>query len=117
MHRLATGERSALAALGRSRAHTPGIPRDGARAFVLPSVGSGATVVEVRAPDRPGLLHDIGRALAEEGMSVRSAHVSTVAGQTLDTIYLTDRAGAELSPPAVARAVSALIRAGDGDGD
>ncbi len=117
MHRLAGGERSALEALHRPRAQVPGSPRGGSRAFVLPSVGSGATVIEVRAPDRPGLLHDLGRALADEGLSVRSAHVSTFAGQTLDTIYLTDRAGAELAPSAVARAVSALIRAGDGDGD
>ena len=116
MHRLAAGERSALAALDRPRGRTPAHPRDGARAFVLPSGGSGATVIEVRAPDRLGLLHDLGRALADEGLSVRSAHVSTFAGQTLDTLYLTDRAGEELSPSVVARAVSALIGACDGDG-
>lgn len=117
MHRLAAGERSALAALHRPRGRTPAHPRDGARAFVLPSAGSGATVIEVRAPDRLGLLHDLGRALAEEGLSVRSAHVSTCAGQTLDTLYLTDRKGGELSPSVVARAVAALIGACDGDGD
>ncbi len=117
MHRLAAGERSALAALGRPRGRAPVHPVAGARAFVVPSAGNGATVLEVRSTDRPGLLHDIGRALADEGMSVRSAHISTFSGQTLDTIYLTDRAGAELSPSAVARALSAVIGACDGEGD
>ncbi|MGO4244944.1 ACT domain-containing protein, partial [Janibacter sp. RAF20_2_2] len=86
----------------------------GARAFVLPSAGSGATVLEVRSQDRPGLLHDLGQVLAEEGLSVRSAHISTFAGQTLDTFYVTDRRGSELGPAAVARALAAVIDACDG---
>ena len=69
------------------------------------------------SPSPASAFSALGRALADEGLSVRSAHVSTFAGQTLDTLYLTDRAGAELSPAVVARAVSALIGACDGDGD
>ena len=84
---------------------------------MLPSAGSGATVIEVRAQDRPGLLHDLGLVLAGEELSVRSAHISTHAGQTLDTFYVTDRDGRELGPAAVARAVSAVIDGCDGDGD
>lgn len=63
-----------------------------ARALVVPPGASQtATVVEVRASDRPGLLYDIGTALSRAGVSVRSAHIATYAGQALDTFYLTPR--------------------------
>lgn len=117
MQRLAQGERSALAALHRRRGRGATHPFAGARAFVLPGAGSDVTVIEVRSPDRPGLLHDVGRALAGEGIWVRSAHISTWAGQTLDTFYLTDGPGGALAPAAVARAVSAVIDACDRGGD
>lgn len=116
--RLEAGDRAALGSLARRRrAPERSGTAGGARAFVLPSAGSGATVIEVRAQDRPGLLHDLGLVLAGEGLSVRSAHISTHAGQTLDTFYVTDRDGRELGPAAVARAVSAVIDGCDGDGD
>ena len=54
-----------------------------------PGASSDATVLEVRAQDRPGMLHELGAALAGAGISVRSAHIATYAGQTLDTFYLT----------------------------
>lgn len=113
--RLAAGDGAALTALDRPAApgRRQGGPGD-TRAFVLPSAGSGATVIEVRTPDRRGLLHDLGRALAEMELSVRSAHISTFAGQTLDTFYLTDAEGAELAPAAVARTLSAVFEACDG---
>lgn len=114
LNRLAAGDRAALDAVARRRPRSPQpAPAGGARAFVLPSVGSGATVIEVRSQDRPGLLHDLGMALAGEGLSVRSAHISTFAGQTLDTFYVTDREGQELDPAAVARAIAAVIDACD----
>lgn len=118
--RLASGDRApmaSLAALHRisltasSRAAS-GAPGQ-ARVLVLPAAGTGATVLEVRAADRMGLLHDLGRALADIGVAVRSAHVGTHAGQTLDTFYLTDADGAPLAPAQVARAVAALIDACD----
>lgn len=117
LSRLAAGDRAALGSLARRRrAPRPGTA-GGTRAFVLPSAGTGATVLEVRSQDRPGLLHDLGRALAEEGINVHSAHISTFAGQTLDTFYVADRGGRELGPAAVARALAAVIDACDGDVD
>lgn len=115
LSRLEAGDHAALGALARRRrGDAPAGAAGGARAFVLPSAGSGATVLEVRSQDRPGLLHDLGQVLAEEGLSVRSAHISTFAGQTLDTFYVTDRRGSELGPAAVARALAAVIDACDG---
>ncbi len=114
LHRLAAGDRTALSVLARARrggASEGGTP--GTRAFVVPGTQA-ATLVEVRSADRPGLLHDIGCALMAADVVVRSAHVATVAGQTLDTFYLTDREGAPLPPAAVARVISAVIDACDG---
>ncbi len=117
LRRLADGDRSALTGLVRpQRPARPGVVTDGARAFVVSTPDSDVTLVEVRTEDRPGLLHDLGQALASEGVNVRSAHISTVADQTLDTFSLTDREGERLSPGAVARVISAIIDACDGDG-
>ncbi|MFJ8669190.1 [protein-PII] uridylyltransferase [Streptomyces sp. NPDC093600] len=48
-----------------------------------------ATVIEVRAHDAPGLLHRIGRALEGADVRVRSAHVSTLGANAVDTLYVT----------------------------
>src|SRR5690348_17440240 len=53
--------------------------------------------------DRPGLLHDLGIGFAKAGLSVRSAHIATYAGQTLDTFYVTEFGGRLLAPATVAR--------------
>jgi [protein-PII] uridylyltransferase len=115
--RLDAGDRTVVAGSTRRRADpargVPPLTAAGTSAFVLPSAGSGATVLEVRSQDREGLLHDLGRALTHEGLRIRSAHISTFAGQTLDTFYVTDQQGAELTPAAVGRAVSAVIDACD----
>lgn len=84
------------------------------RVLVLPAAGTEATVLEVRAADRPGLLHAVGRALTDLRLMVRSAHVATHAGQTLDTLYVTDDRGAPLPPGTVAAAVARLIDVCDG---
>jgi [protein-PII] uridylyltransferase len=56
-----------------------------------------ATVLEVRAHDRPGLLFTVTRVLAAEGLDVRSARVETLGAEVVDAFYVTDRAGRPLS--------------------
>lgn len=80
-----------------------------ARAMIVPGASPDATVLEVRAQDRTGLLHDLGRAFVRAGISVRSAHVATYAGQTLDTFYLTDPIDMPLAPAVVAQVVGLVI--------
>jgi [protein-PII] uridylyltransferase len=119
--RLAQGDRGPLTTLDRRRAHHPrpsgrssiGTPGQ-ARALIVPGASSDATVLEVRAQDRPGLLHELGAAFAQAGISVRSAHIATYAGQTLDTFYLTGADGLPLPPARVAQAVSLTIDTCDG---
>lgn len=72
---------------------------------------SDATVIEVRAQDRPGTLHTVLRTLSDQGVSVRSAHVGTVGPQVVDVFYVQDGEGAPLSAAATEAAVTAVRRA------
>ncbi|MEV5976847.1 [protein-PII] uridylyltransferase [Streptomyces sp. NPDC052114] len=85
-----------------------------ARVTVAPAGSRRATVIEVRAQDAPGLLHRIGRALEAAGVTVRSAHVSTLGSNAVDAFYVTDPTGELLSGEAaagVARGVEGALRA------
>lgn len=81
------------AAYPRRRGVVPPPPR----VSVVPDVSSLATVLEVRAPDAVGLLHRIGRALESRRVRVRSAHVSTLGANAVDTLYVVDTDGKPLS--------------------
>lgn len=84
------------------------------RALLQPNASQDATVLELRAEDRVGLLYDVARCLADAQVSVRSAHVATFGGQAVDTVYLTETDGSRLEPGRVALLVGALIDAADG---
>lgn len=84
------------AAYPRRRGVVPPPPR----VTVVPEVSSLATVLEVRAPDAVGLLHRIGRALESAGVRVRSAHVSTLGANAVDTVYVVDADGKPLTASA-----------------
>ena len=49
---------------------------------------SNATVVEVRAPDRVGLLYRITKAIADLGLDIRHARVQTLGPEVVDTFYV-----------------------------
>ncbi|MEU8431679.1 [protein-PII] uridylyltransferase [Streptomyces sp. NPDC029216] len=93
------------AAYPRRRGVVPPPPR----VTVVPDVSPLATVLEVRAPDAVGLLHRIGRALEAAGVRVRSAHVSTLGANAVDTVYVVDPDGKPL-PAAAAAAVAAQVQ-------
>ncbi|KQX47755.1 MULTISPECIES: [protein-PII] uridylyltransferase [unclassified Streptomyces] len=66
------------------------------RVTVAPAASHRASVIEVRAQDAPGLLHRIGRALEGAAVRVRSAHVSTLGANAVDTLYVTRPDGSPL---------------------
>jgi [protein-PII] uridylyltransferase len=73
-----------------------------------------ATVLEVRAHDRPGLLYRVAQAIADCGLDVRSARVGTLGAEAVDAFYLLGAEGHpvddEASRDAVRKAVlTALI--------
>ncbi|HLY12641.1 MAG TPA: [protein-PII] uridylyltransferase [Planctomycetota bacterium] len=59
-----------------------------------------ATIVEVFADDRPGLLYSIARTLFDLDLSIRSAKISTSLDQVADAFYVTDKSGAKVEDPA-----------------
>lgn len=70
-----------------------------------------ATVIEVRAQDAHGLLHGIGRALETAGVTVRSAHISTLGANAVDAFYVTGPDGAPLTDAAAHELAAAVERA------
>ncbi|WP_328479490.1 [protein-PII] uridylyltransferase [Streptomyces sp. NBC_00377] len=66
------------------------------RVTVASAASRHATVIEVRAQDAPGLLFRIGQALEDEGLRVRSMHVSTLGANAVDAFYVTGTKGAPL---------------------
>jgi [protein-PII] uridylyltransferase len=99
---LDVGERLARRAASAASRKTIALP---APRVLLPGGASeSATVLEVRAHDRPGLLFTVARVLAAEGLDVRSARVETLGAEVVDAFYVTDAAGQPL-PAARAEAV------------
>jgi [protein-PII] uridylyltransferase len=89
----------------------PAVPPPAPRVEVVPGASETATVLEVRAGDRPGLLYRLGRALALMGVSIRAARVVTLGAEAVDVFYLQDAAGLPLPEPAGREAVRLLTDA------
>lgn len=75
---------------------------------VRPEASDHATVVEVRAADRLGVVYQVSAALAGLGMTVRSAHVSTLGPQAVDVFYVQEEAAGALSETRAAEAAHAV---------
>jgi UTP:GlnB (protein PII) uridylyltransferase len=57
------------------------------------------TLVELTAPDRPGLLTVIGRVFAEFGLDLTTAKIATLGERVEDVFYVTDQDGCNLYDP------------------
>ncbi len=68
-----------------------------ARVDLVPGASDLATVLEIRAHDRPGLLHKIASALAASACDVRAARVSTQGSEAVDVFYVVGADGAALT--------------------
>ena len=81
----------------RTRSVRPArVPVAPPRVSLVDDASQTATVVEVRAHDRPGLLWRIGRAFGECNLDVRAARVETLGAEAVDVFYVVDRAGRPL---------------------
>ncbi|MGO9065742.1 MAG: [protein-PII] uridylyltransferase [Myxococcaceae bacterium] len=69
------------------------------------SVDNGAsrdfTVVDVRAEDRLGLLHEVATCFADAGLEIALAKVATEANRAIDSFYVAQRGGKVESPAAL----------------
>jgi [protein-PII] uridylyltransferase len=75
---------------------------------VRPEASDQATVLEVRAADRPGVVYLVCRALADLDVAVRSAHVDTLGPQAVDVFYLQEASAGALSETRAAQAAHAV---------
>ncbi|MTH35576.1 [protein-PII] uridylyltransferase [Paracoccus limosus] len=57
------------------------------------------TLIEVDTRDRPGLLYDLTRTLAENHIQIASAVIATFGAQVVDTFYVKDMFGLKLHQP------------------
>jgi len=70
-----------------------------------------ATIVEVRAPDQPGLAYRIADTLAHLGLDITFARIATAKALALDVFYVTDATGRKLSREAMTEVEDALLAA------
>lgn len=75
---------------------------------VRPEASEHATVLEVRAADRPGVVYLVCAALARLDVAVRSAHVDTLGPQAVDVFYLQESSAGALSDQRAAEAAHAV---------
>ncbi len=65
-----------------------GLFRVAAKVRVDAEAIAGQTLIEVEGRDRPGLLKDLARALTEDGVAIRSAHIATYGAKACDAFYV-----------------------------
>ncbi len=111
-----------VAAAGGEGAKRPGKPPAPSRklaAFIISplvridrTASLDSTVIEVSGRDRPGLLYDIARELADANLSIRSAHVGAYGERVHDVFYVEMLTGgpmpAEMDDKLVTRLVEVL---------
>ncbi|MEH3034669.1 MAG: [protein-PII] uridylyltransferase [Aeromicrobium erythreum] len=88
-------------------------PEEGARssARIVPQNAQTATLLEVRARDRRGLVWTVASAIADLGHSIRSAHLSTYGDEARDVFYVVDDDGHPLDDAAAEQVRAAVAAA------
>jgi len=86
-----------LMARAKAYASIPSIPVPAPEVVFFNDAATDATVIEVRSHDRPGLLFRIGSAITHAKVDIRSAIVTTLGAEAIDTLYVTELFGGPLS--------------------
>ncbi|MEK6648013.1 MAG: [protein-PII] uridylyltransferase [Actinomycetota bacterium] len=97
----------------QSYAQLPSIPVPAPEVEFFLDASTDSTVFEVRSHDRPGLLFHIGAAITRCRVDIRSAIVTTLGAEAIDTLYVTEIAGGPLTlerAQEVARRLTAMLR-------
>lgn len=107
------GEERVEALLARRRTPASPAPRPEAppKVVVDNTLSDEYTVVEVKCPDRLGLLYLITRTLSGQGLDIASALIATEIDQALDTFYVHDGRGGKLVDPAAQERVRCALEA------
>ena len=81
--------------------------------FIDNQVSAHATVIEVNARDRLGLLYDMLRALEDCQLQVITAHIATYGKKAVDVFYVKDQYGIKvIHPSKLAHVQQAVLAAG-----
>lgn len=86
-----------LIARAKDYAQIPTIPVPDPEVEIFTDAATDATIIEVRSHDRPGLLFRIGAAITQSKIDIRSAIVTTLGAEAIDTLYVTEITGGALS--------------------
>jgi [protein-PII] uridylyltransferase len=78
--------------------------------------GDATGIVEVRAADRAGLLHQLAAAIAGGGLDVTSARIETLGGDAVDCFYVCNPSGTPVDAEQRARIDAALTAVAGGQG-
>ena len=98
-----------LIARAKIYARIPSIPVPAPEVVFFNDAATDATVIEVRSHDRPGLLFRIGSTITHAKVDIRSAIVTTLGAEAIDTLYVTELHGGALSD-ARAQEVTSQLR-------
>jgi [protein-PII] uridylyltransferase len=94
-----------------SYSQLPSIPVPPPVVEAFAGASSECTVIEVRSHDQPGLLFRIGDAVTRCRVDIRSAIVTTLGAEAIDTLYVTEISAGPLSDQRAADVVRSLREA------
>jgi [protein-PII] uridylyltransferase len=75
---------------------------------IVPELSDDFTVIEVKAPDRIGLLYEIASTLQAHGVNIHLSKIDALGTQVIDTFFVDAAAGGPLSPEQFSAVVEAL---------
>jgi len=99
-----------LIARAQAYASIPSIPVPDPIVEVFNDGATDATIIEVRSHDRPGLLFRIGAGITQSKVDIRSAIVTTLGAEAIDTLYVTELTGGPLSDERANEVASRLLQ-------
>ncbi len=99
-----------LIARAQAYASIPSIPVPDPIVEVFNDGATEATIIEVRSHDRPGLLFRIGAGITQSKVDIRSAIVTTLGAEAIDTLYVTELTGGPLSDERASELASRLLQ-------
>jgi len=96
-----TGELDLTVAFGK-RMRDYRLPESGVQpittqVFIDNDASEQHTVIELTGRDRPGFLYQVTRAIADLGLSISTAHISTYGLQVADVFYVKDQFGMKIT--------------------
>ena len=93
----ARGETPAIAAKARAELGRAAAFSISASVVIDNDASEESTVIEASGRDRPGLLADLSRALAQAELSIQSAHIDAYGERAIDAFYVHDAGGQKLT--------------------